>query len=837
MARFHWGFHSPNPTRLDFETGAHNVQLVFEAAKLAGLWVVARPGPYIHAETTAGGLPGWVVQAPGIETRTNSTVYTKAWKAYMKAIGAIIAKNQIGAGGTDTVILIQAENEYRISDYYTGAADYMQMIQETYRDAGITVPLFHNDVGAFGFWHPKDYRWMDLYSFDTYPRGFDCSQPELYFDVPLWFRRAFSDVGFDGPMFVAEFQGGAYDSWGSVGYEQCAKMVGPNFADVFYKHALAEGLTMQNLYMEKKTVERRGALTLVSEIKLQGLFKRVSPALLHSGFVEKGTNLSTNSEVFVTRLYNPFSRSGFYITRLDDSNSTAIQSFKLQVSTSVGSIVVPRHAVSSKGDDVSITLDGRQSKIIVADYTAGNTHILYSAAEIMTWTNVDGKDLIVFYTNPGQHIEVSIASSPSADKNNIIRPSGMIVTSEVLGGGEHFLTYTWKQEPGIHHVVSEGAALLFADREAAYKIWAPALVLGPYTRACDTVIVYGPYLVRNATSINSTLALTGDLDIGASPEGTDIEVWANSFFETITWNGRTLRTARTRRGSWTATIKAPVAKFSIPSINSSSTTWKILDSLPEISIDYDDSLWVEANKGISSNLYFPPYTTPVLYAGEYGFHTGNTLYRATFYGNPTFKPIGIKLEVWGGMAFGYTVWFNGQYLGRFDGNRWDENNEQTHFFRENVARDGKNVILVLADRSGYQRDDGGTYRDPHTTLVPRGIRAAILIGVGDNQQTISWTIQGNAGGEDLDDTLRAPYNEDGLYAERIGAHFPDYDDSSWEPGSPMDGFTGPGVKFYRTTLRLDIPDGIDAPLAFWFDIDKALITRVELFVNGYQMGK
>jgi hypothetical protein len=72
-------------------------------------------GWQIHAETTAGGLPGWVVQTPEIEARTNSTTYTKAWKAYMKEIGAIIAKNQIGAGGTDTVILVQAENEYRTS--------------------------------------------------------------------------------------------------------------------------------------------------------------------------------------------------------------------------------------------------------------------------------------------------------------------------------------------------------------------------------------------------------------------------------------------------------------------------------------------------------------------------------------------------------------------------------------------------------------------------------------------------------------------------------------------------------------------------------------------------
>ncbi|KAI9780755.1 MAG: hypothetical protein M1839_006543 [Geoglossum umbratile] len=674
-------------------------------------------------------------------------------------------------------------------------------------------------------------------------------------------------------MFIAEFQGGAYDSWGSVGYEMCAQMVGPSFADVYYKHALAEGLTMQNLYMifggtnwghlaspivyssydcpndpirglnnsftissydyGSPVSEARLLRDSLHEIKLQGLFKRVSPALLHAEFIEKGTNLSTNSAVFVTRLYNPFSRSGFYIARLDDTNSTLSQNFKLKVSTSSGFITIPRYEVPSK-HDTSITLDGRQSKIIATDYIAGSTHILYSTAEITTWTNVDGRDVVIFHTNPGQRIEVCIAFPPSLDQNNIIKPPNMIVTPETLGG-EHYVTYTWKQEPGIHHVVAEGVVLLFADRKSAYKIWAPPLVPGPYSQACDSVLVYGPYLVRNATSNGDTLALTGDTDVRSSPAGTQIEVWSN--FGQITWNGQVLRTTRTWRGSWKATIKAPAAKFAVPSINSSSTKWKVLDSLPEISIDYNDSPWVKADKTTSNNKYFPPHTIPVLYAGEYGFHTGNTLYRATFYGNSTFKPIGIRLDVWGGLAFGYTAWFNGKYLGHFDGNGFDDSNEQTHFFGGNDARDGKNVILVLADRSGYRRDDGGTYREPHTTLVPRGIRSAILIGVEDGHQSLSWTIQGNAGGEDFDDSLRAPYNEDGLYAERIGAHFPGYDDSSWESGSPMDGFTGPGVKFYRTVVRLDVPDGIDAPLAFCLDIDRELITRVELFVNGYQMGK
>ena len=48
-------------------------------------------------------------------------------------------------------------------------------------------------------------------------------------------------------------------------------------------------------------------------------------------------------------------------------------------------------------------------------------------------------------------------------------------------------------------------------------------------------------------------------------------------------------------------------------------------------------------------------------------------------------------------------------------------------------------------------------------------------------------------------------NEGGLYAERIGAHLPGFDDSSWSDGSPLaadgGGLTGAGVNFYRTTFN------------------------------------
>ena len=50
--------------------------------------------------------------------------------------------------------------------------------------------------------------------------------------------------------------------------------------------------------------------------------------------------------------------------------------------------------------------------------------------------------------------------------------------------------------------------------------------------------------------------------------------------------------------------------------------------------------------------------------------------------------------------------------------------------------------------------------------------------------------------------MRGYLNEGGLYAERIGAHLPGFDDSKWASGTPLSGggVRGAGVNFYRTTF-------------------------------------
>ena len=135
---------------------------------------------------------------------------------------------------------------------------------------------------------------------------------------------------------------------------------------------------------------------------------------------------------------------------------------------------------------------------------------------------------------------------------------------------------------------------------------------------------------------------------------------------------------------------------------------------------------------------------------------------------------------------------------------------------------------------------------------PRGIRGYTLSG---NNFT-TWKLTGNFGGEDFPDKVRGPYNEGGLWAERVGqstsldrsrqvsssncfagAVLPGFDDSAWNTSSPLDGISSAGVQVYRTNFTLDIPDGLDVPFGFQFTLTNSSNYRSVLYVNGWQYGR
>jgi hypothetical protein len=56
-------------------------------------------GPYINAETTAGGLSHWITSQVAGTLRTNASDFRAAWHDYIQGIINITAPHQITNGG------------------------------------------------------------------------------------------------------------------------------------------------------------------------------------------------------------------------------------------------------------------------------------------------------------------------------------------------------------------------------------------------------------------------------------------------------------------------------------------------------------------------------------------------------------------------------------------------------------------------------------------------------------------------------------------------------------------------------------------------------------------
>ncbi|KAF8997897.1 glycoside hydrolase family 35 protein [Cyathus striatus] len=850
-----WAVHFPTPntnnSQGDFEAGTYrDTQRFIDEAKKAGLWLIARPGPYINAETTGGGFPGWVGNIAG-SLRNNNPNYTQAWTPYMTSISKIIARNQITNGGP--IILVQAENEYSAG---TNNNPYMQAIINLYRASGIVIPITHNDQhsGQTGNFSPdKPGTHVDIYCGDSYPQG-----QNSWAQVQSIYYSAHEGSAPSDPLCLAEFGGGFLLGWGSVarggtGYEKyCLAsftskangLTDATFENVFYKENYAQTATILNIYMlfggtnwgntAEPTVyssydygggrklflginENRVATPKMNEMRLQGLFLRVSRDLLGSNLLANGTNYTTSSLIHTAELRNPDTGAGFYFVRHDTSTSTALTTTQLTVQTSKGQKLVPVNG--------TLTFNGRESKIIVTDYVFGQSKakILYSTAECdydMDHHRRHGLRYTICITRANGRDGFPVLDKPVADISSSPNVSSSFVN------GTFTLSYTLNGSQFIP--IRSGSTSIVAvilDKATANSWHAPVIshpgTFGSYF-SIGTTTLSGPYIVRTATILGNTLALTGDLN-GTTP----IEVVVPPAVTALTWNGNSVKVLKTSRGSFTSSLST-ASPIVLPQL----TEWKVSGTLPEVDPGFDDSSFITANLTSTNYTNLPPLAgSVVLYSQQYGFYGGNLIFRGHF--TATGQETAINTTVQYGFAGGYSAWLNGVFLGSSQGSASISLTGDSWKIPSGSLRIGQdNVFTILQDHMGIVETSTNSGKEP------RGVRGYSIIG--GNSTFGLWKLQGNLGGAaNTPDTFRGYLNEGGLYAERIGAHLPGFPDFDWKSGSPVtDGVSGAGINFYRTTFDLALPDDVDVPIRL--SITPSDITsnfRVQIYLNGWQVGK
>ncbi|KAK2801579.1 hypothetical protein FQN51_005286 [Onygenales sp. PD_10] len=817
----------------------------FDAATEAGIYLLARPGPYINAEASGGGFPGWLQRIKGA-LRTSAEDYLAATDNYIANIGATIAKAQITNGGP--VILYQPENEYSGAccgqKFPDGA--YFQYVIDQAREAGIVVPIISNDAGLHGYNAPGTGEGeVDIYGHDNYPLGFDCANPTVWPEgnLPTGWREIHLEQSPNTPYSVIEFQAGAFDPWGGPGFDKCARLVNHEFERVFYKNDFSFGITFLSLYMtyggtnwgnlghpggytsydygspiaEDRNITREK----YSELKLIGNFMKVSPSYMNAvpGNLTDSEYTDT-SALSVTPLIGRKSNSNYFVLRHSDYTSQESTTYKLKLPTSVGELTIPQLGGS-------LTLNGRDSKIHVTDYDVAGTNILYSTAEIFTWKRFDKRKVLVVYGGEGERHELAVSSS---SKPSIVEGAseGFAIQSK-----DEYVVFNWEIIPE-RRIVEVGELLIFIlDRNSAYNYWVPEIPaegdtpgFSSFENTASSIIVKAGYLVRSAYLFKNELHITADFNTTTPVE----VIGAPKSAKSLHINGEEVKYSVGDHGIWTTSFEYEEPKIELPDLDS--LEWKYIDALPELQSEYDDSAWTVADHETSNNTVRELTTPTSLYASDYGYHTGYLIFRGHFTADGSEESLYISTQ--GGSAFGSSVWLNGEHIGSWAGIDKLSNQNSTYTLPKLTA-DEEYVFTVLVDNMGLS-ESWVVGTDEMKT--PRGILHYELLG--REAETITWKLTGNLGGENYVDRVRGPLNEGGLYIERHGWHQPSPPSEAWDSASPTtDGLSSAGVGFFSTSFDLSIPPGWDVPLYFTFSNETSppVPYRVQLYVNGYQYGK
>ncbi|MFC4100270.1 beta-galactosidase [Paenibacillus xanthanilyticus] len=134
---FPWNYHEDAEGQWDFG-GERDAEAFLRLAKEVGLYVVARPGPYICSEWDGGGLPAYLFAKEHLRLRDNDPQFLRHTARWYERIMPLLAGFELGQGGT--VIAVQLDNEL---DFY-GCEDpvgYMAALRELARSHGIRSPL------------------------------------------------------------------------------------------------------------------------------------------------------------------------------------------------------------------------------------------------------------------------------------------------------------------------------------------------------------------------------------------------------------------------------------------------------------------------------------------------------------------------------------------------------------------------------------------------------------------------------------------------------------------------------------------------------------------------
>ena len=864
---FDWGYHSPAPGVYDF-SNIRNMERALEIAEEEGMYIIARTGPYVNAELTGGGYPGWMFRNRA-EARTDDPVYLAAVDEWMTQINAIIARHQITTGGGN-VIAYQLENE--LGKVEPKHVRQMEHLAKKARADGLSVPFFHNAAGRLPDWTPKDSTapWAnagptDLYAFDGYPGGTcnvhaDPSGPNRAPDWGIYGKNAPKIGALSSPKtpgFAAELGGGWFDYWGSNGtYECTAIRQGTGYQRVFYGGNLINRITIHNVYMTfggtswgwlagpvvytsydygAPISEDRGIRKKALTLKQQGMFVQAAEQALAK--MDKGPEIRVSTDK--ARIYhniNPDLGTHILFAVHNPSDLTTDDSFTFDLATQDGRYQVP------------LRLNGQDAKMLLANYALERQHLVYSTSELQTHFNNGERDIALLHGRDGETGE-TVLRYAQAPQVEVL--SGQVKSHYDAKTGDLKLDYT---HDGLARVRISGGGrapllLMLADGTHSVQFWTQKTAAGQMLQLTQA-------LVRSATLADGKLALTGDTSADSG-----LSIWGPAF-ASASFNGAALQLSAQPDGSFKAVgtagaagvagsagtaghaLAGPVA-VQLPDLTK--LPWQRRTDSLEAQPGFDDSGWtrVDYRASAAQTWTMPERGQPTLAMSDYGFHHGDVWYRGRV-NIADEKTTQLELFYGAGGAGMLQVWVDGKFIGQDEmdvGRSFPETTDSVKLSLGDKLTKGEHVIAVMVRNNSH---NWNLMADDYHREA-RGLIAASLTRRGGQRFAvpIDWRIQGNRGGEAIADVVRGPMNNGGLYGERMGWSLPVWEQrdaqAGWRAAKPGDAPPAPGTYWLRTTFDLKLPADHDVQLGLAFgDTSKPRSereNRVLIFVNGWNMGQ
>ena len=396
-----WNWHEQTEGKTDFTS----LDKFLSDCRQAGLYVIARPGPYICAEWNIGGFPDWL-EGKNVGFRSASAADIRWSKYWYDEVLPVIRRHLITNGGS--VIMMQIENEY---DYFSlpdsDKVIYLKSLYETAMKNGIDVPIItcwtkearNNSDSVFS-------QVMDACNF--YP-GWDISST-----LPRIEQMEKEEPA--SPPMITELQGGWFSSVGEKSVRRVDDF-GPDQVTALTNYVIAHGIKALSYYMlyggtnfgywgSKDKTTSYDYTAPISEPG--GLWKKYRAVKLIGDFIKlEGTHLVRAHEVKngaesdtpgVETLLQTDGSAGFLFVR--NTTDTPVEA-KVRFKAPHGSPVT-----------LNVHLPSRQSYLLPVGIPLQNGGTLYySNVPVSAIAEHNGKPLIIGYGNPGDEATIYAGSS------------------------------------------------------------------------------------------------------------------------------------------------------------------------------------------------------------------------------------------------------------------------------------------------------------------------------------------------------------------------------------------------------------------------------------------